>query len=164
MTKKSFAVSIPAIVFALLFMAGTKSIMAQTPQTATSVTTTINEPVSFMATTCDTFETITFTGFQKTVYEVKDNKDGSPRKMTTTVNWEGVKGTTGSGVVYKGTYKSKESFDLDGLPSYYHLDINQRWTGKGKAPDMIYRLRHIVRIDALGNVTREKESERVECK
>lgn len=161
MTRKTFAVSIMTAVFALLFMAGTKSAMAQS---ATTVTTTIKEPLNFVGTTCDTFEPINFTGRQNTVYEVVNDGAGN-MKLHIHSNWQDVSGSTPSGRQYRGTNTSNETIDLEGLPSEHTITINQRWIGKGKgAPNLIYNLRFNIRIDANGNVTSQKDSESTECK
>jgi hypothetical protein len=134
-------------------------------QTSTTTKTTTNEPTTFIALTCDTFEPITFTGSVKTVYEVKDDHDGNPRKLKMSVTWDDVTGTTLSGRVYKATSTSKEAYDLDGLPSYQRTSITQRLKSKTKgAADSIYSLKIRIRVDADGNVTQDKASERVDCK
>jgi hypothetical protein len=143
-------------------MAGTESAMAQT---STTTKTTTTEPTTFTALTCDTFEPITFTGSVKTVYEVKDDHDGSPRKLKMSVTWDDVTGTTLSGRVYKASSTSKEAYDLDGLPSYQRTSITQRLKSKTKgAADSIYTLKIKINVDANGNITQDKESERVDCK
>lgn len=161
MTRKPFAVSIMAMVFALLFMVGTKSVVAQS---ATTVTTTIKEPLNFVGNTCDTLEPITFTGRQNTVYEVVNDGLGH-LKVHIHSNWQDVSGSTASGRQYRGTNTSNEDIDIDGLPSEHTINVNQRWIGKGKGvPNLIYNLRFNIRIDANGNVTSQKDSETVECK
>jgi hypothetical protein len=143
-------------------MAGTESAMAQT---STTTKTTTTEPTTFTALTCDTFEPITFNGYVKTVYEVKDDHDGNPRKLKMSVTWDDVTGTTLSGRVYKASSTSKEAYDLDGLPSYQRTSMNQRFKSKTKgAADSTYTLKIRIKVDVDGNVTQDKESERVECK
>src|SRR3954470_24100531 len=115
MSRKPLGVSLLAMTFIVLLIAGATSAMAQN---ATTTTTATKSPLVQTAFTCCTFEPITFTGFQKTVYEVKDNHDGTPMKFKMAMSWEDVVGTTPSGRVYKGTYHSKETSDLDGLPSF----------------------------------------------
>jgi hypothetical protein len=162
MSRKKFRTSILALAFGVLVMAGTESAMAQT---STTTKTTTTEPTTFTALTCDTFEPITFTGSVKTVYEVKDDHDGSPRKLKMSVTWDDVTGTTLSGRVYKASSTSKEAYDLDGLPSYQRTSMNQRFKSKTKgAADSTYTLKIRIKVDVDGNVTQDKESERVECK
>ena len=162
MSRKKFRTSILALAFGVLVMAGAESAMAQT---STTTKTTTTEPTTFTALTCDTFEPITFSGYVKTVYEVKDDHDGSPRKLKMSVTWDDVTGTTVSGRVYKATSTSKEAYDLDGLPSYQRTSMTQRFKSKTKgAADSIYTLKIKINVDANGNITQDKESERVECK
>jgi len=162
MSVKKFRFSILALAFAVLFVAGAKTSLAQS---ATTTTTTTNEPLNFVALTCDTFEPITFTGSQKTVYDVKNYNDGSPRKVKMTVKWDDVVGTTPSGLVYKASSTSKEEYDLDGLPSYHRMSIRQRFKSKNKgAADSIYTLKLRIKVDVDGTVTQDKEDERVDCK
>jgi hypothetical protein len=161
MSVKKFRFSILALGFAVLFMAGAKSSIAQS---ATTVTTQIKEPLNFVGQTCDTFEPITFTGYQHTVYEVVNDGSGG-LKMHIHSNWQNVSGSTPSGRQYRGTNTSNEDIDLDGLPSEHTITVNQRWIGKGKdAPNLIYNLRFNIKVDANGNVTSIKESETTECK
>jgi hypothetical protein len=136
--------------------------MAQS--STTTKTTTSQELNNFVALTCDTFEPITFNGYVKTVYEVKDDHDGSPRKLKMTVTWDDVTGTTTSGRVYKATSTSKEAYDLDGLPSYQRMSMTQRFKTKTKGADSIYTLKIKITVDVYGNITQDKESERVDCK
>jgi len=159
MSTKAFKVSLLAMTFAVLFMAGAKSTMAQR-----TVSTTIDEPLNFAGFACDTFEPIQFTGFVRTVYQTVYKGDGSPDKLMISTNWENVTGTTASGRVYKGKYNSKESIPLDGLPSQYKHNVTERWIGKGNIPDLVYRLRFVVKVDSNGNVTHLKDSETTECK
>jgi len=161
MSVKKFRFSILALAFAVLFLAGAKSSMAQSATTST----TINEPLNYTALTCDTFDPITFTGSQKTVYDVKNFNDGSPRRVKMTVTWDDVVGTTVSGRVYKASSTSREEYDVDGLPSYHRISIKQRFKSKTKgAADTVYTLRLKVKVDADGSVTQDKEDEKVECK
>ena len=161
MSVKKFRFSILALAFAVLFLAGAKSSMAQSATTST----TINEPLNYTALTCDTFEPITFSGSQKTVYDVKNFHDGSPRRVKMTVTWDDVVGTTVSGRVYKASSTSREEYDVDGLPSYHRMSIKQRFKSKTKgAADTVYTLRLKVKVDVDGSVTQDKEDEKVECK
>jgi len=169
MSRKKFRISILALAVGVLVMAGAESAMAQSSITTTNSTTTkttTSEPLNnFLALTCDTFETITFNGYVKSVYEVKDDHDGNPRKLKMSVTWDDVTGTTLSGRVYKATSTSKEAYDLDGLPSYQRTSITQRLKSKTKgAADSIYSLKINIKVDAFGNVTQDKESERSDCK
>ena len=162
MYTKPLKVSILAIVFGVLFLAGAASAIAQK---ATTTTTTTKEPLTQTPLTCDTFEPISFTGFQKTVYEVKDSRDGTPLKFKMTISWEDVVGTTPSGRVYKGTYHSVEQADLDGLPSFHRMTTIERFKSKTKgAGDTVYTLKLRIRVDEFGNVTQDKEGEETECK
>lgn len=162
MRRKPFVVSILAMVFAVLFVGGATSAMAQ----STIKTTTKDQPVDTIMTTCDVpFEPIHFTGFQRTMYEVKNDHDGSPLRFKFTATWENVVGTTPSGAIYKGKSKYMEQADLDGLPSYHKITVNERFKSKTKgSPDMVYFLKFKIRIDEDGNVTQDKEDERTECK
>ncbi len=161
MTRKTLKLSILALAFGVLFMAGAKSSLAQSAYT---VATQIKEPLNFVGATCDTFEPITFTGYQHTVYEVVNDGAGN-MKLHIHSNWQNVSGVTPTGRQYRGTNTSNESIDLDGMPSEHTINVNQRWIGKGKgAPNMIYNLRYNIRIDANGNVTSQKDSETTECK
>jgi len=163
MSRKKFRTSILALAFGVLVMAGAESAMAQT---STTTKTTTTEPlINFIALTCDTFEPITFNGYVKTVYEVKDDHDGTPRKLKMTVTWDDVTGTTPSGRFYKASSTSKEAYDLDGLPSYQRTSMNQRFKSKTKgAADSIYSLKIKITVDVYGSVAQDKESERVDCK
>jgi len=162
MSVKKFRFSILALAFAVLFVAGAKSSMAQS---ATTTSTTIKEPLNYVALTCDTFEPITFSGFQKSVYDVKNFNDGSPRRVKMTVTWDDVTGTTPSGRVYKASSTSREEYDVDGLPSYHRISITQRFKSKTKAAaDTVYTLKLKVKVDVDGSVTQDKEDERVDCK
>ena len=161
MSVKIFRFSILALAVGVLFMAGAKSSMAQS---ATTVTTTIKEPITFVGQTCDTFEPITFTGMQNTVYEVVNDGAGS-LKLHIHSNWQNVSGSTPTGRQYHGTNTSNEDIDVDSLPSEHTITVNQRWIGKGKGvPNLIYNLRFNIRIDVNGNVTSQKDNETVECK
>ena len=162
MSVKKIRFSILALAFAVLFVAGAKSSMAQS---ATTTSTTTKEPLNYVALTCDTFEPITFSGFQKTVYDVKNFHDGSPRRVKMTVTWDDVTGTTPSGRVYKASSTSREEYDVDGLPSYHRISITQRFKSKTKAAaDTVYTLKFRVKVDVDGSVTQDKEDERVDCK
>jgi hypothetical protein len=160
MIRTTLKFSLVALTFGVLLIAGANSAMAQR-----SVTTTIDEPLNNNAAlTCDTFQPIQFTGFVRTVYETVYNKDGSPDKLKITTNWENVSGTDTSGRQYKGHLHSLEVIDLDGLPSEYKHNVMERFIGKGKVPDLVYRLRFDVKIDVNGNVTHLKDTEITECK
>ena len=163
MSRNNFRISILALAVGVLVMAGAESAMAQS---STTTKTTTSEPLnSFAALTCDTFETITFNGSVKSVYEVKDDHDGTPRKLKMSVTWDDVTGTTPSGRFYKATSTSKEAYDLDGLPSYQKMSMTQRFKSKTKgAADSIYSLKINIKVDVYGNITQDKESERVDCK
>jgi hypothetical protein len=162
MSVNKFRLLIPALAFAVLLVAGGKSAMAQN---ASTTTTTTKEPLATVAYTCDTFEPITFTGYQKTVYEVKNSHDGTPLKFKMTTSWDDVVGTTPSGRVYKGTMNTKDAADLDGLPSYHRFTISQRFKSKTKAAaDTVYTFKLKIKVDEFGNVTQDKEDERSECK
>lgn len=161
MSVKKFRFSMLALAFAVLFLAGAKSSMAQSATTST----TIKEPLNYTALTCDTFEPITFSGSQKSVYDVKNFNDGSPRRVKMTVTWDEVVGTTTSGRVYKASSTSREEYDVDGLPSYHRISITQRFKSKTKgAADTVYTLKLKVKVDVDGSVTQDKEDEKVECK
>jgi hypothetical protein len=162
MSRKPLEVSLLAMTFTVLLIAGATSAMAQN---ATTTTTSTQSPLVQTALTCDTFEPITFTGFEKTVYEVKNNHDGTPLKFKMSISWEDVVGTTPSGRVYKGTFHSKETSDLDGLPSYHRITVSERFKSKTKgAADTVYTFKFKVKIDEFGNVTQDKEDEKSECK
>jgi len=162
MSRKPLEVSLSAMTFIVLLIASATSAMAQNATTTTSAT---KSPLVQTAFTCDTFEPITFTGFQKTEYEVKDSHDGTPLKFKVAISWEDVVGTTPSGRVYKGTYHSKETSDLDGLPSFHRITVSERFKSKTKgAADTVYTFKFKVKIDEFGNVTQDKEDERSECK
>jgi hypothetical protein len=162
MSRKPLEVSLLAMTFTVLLIAGATSAMAQN---ATTTTTSTQTPLVQTALTCDTFEPITFTGFEKTVYEVKNNHDGTPLKFKMSISWEDVVGTTPSGRVYKGTYHSKETSDLDGLPSFHRITVSERFKSKTKgAADTVYTFKFKVKIDEFGNVTQDKEDEKSECK
>jgi len=159
---KPLKVSILAMVFGVLCVASATSAVAQK---ATSTTTTTKEPLVQTPLTCDTFEPISFTGFVKSVYEVKDSHDGTPLRVKMSVSWEDVVGTTPSGRVYKGNYHSIDQYDVDGLPSYHRTTTIERFKSKTKGgADTVYTLKLRIRIDAFGNVTQDKESEETECK
>jgi putative salt-induced outer membrane protein YdiY len=159
MSRKPLKVSVLSVMFAVLVMTGTKAAMAQK-----SVSTTIDDPLNFTGLACDTFEPIQFTGYVRTVYETTYNGNGSPDKLKISTNWEHVTGTTASGRLYKGKSNSKETIDLDGLPSQYKHNVTERWIGKGNVPDFVYRLRFVVKVDVNGNVTHIKDTEITECK
>ena len=91
MSVKNLRFSILALAFAVFFVAGAKSSMAQ----STTKTTIKDQPLEVVVTQCEApFEEITFTGFQNSVYEVKNDHNGSPLRFKSTVSWEHVVGTT----------------------------------------------------------------------
>jgi hypothetical protein len=150
-----------AFAFAVLFIAATDTGMAQT---ATSVSTTVKQPLNFMAQTCNTPEPITFTGTQDTIYEVVNDGTGV-FKLNVHSSWENVIGTTVTGHNYPGTNISDEAIDLESLPGEEIVTFDQHWLGKGTdALNMVYTLTFNVKIDADGKVTAAKTSEIVECK
>jgi hypothetical protein len=160
MSKKVLKVSLLVMALGVLVMAGGKSAMAQT---ATTVTTTIKQPLNFMAQTCDLLEPITFTGTQDTIYDVVNDGTGN-LKLNIHSNWLNVSGSTPSGRQYLGTNESTQSIDLDGLPSEQTITISQQWIAKtAGVASMVYNLRYIIKIDVNGNVTSQKDSETVEC-
>ena len=161
MSERRFRLLILAFAFGVLFIAATDTGMAQT---ATSVSTTVKQPLNFMAQTCNTPEPITFTGTQDTIYEVVNDGTGV-FKLNVHSSWENVIGTTLTGNKYIGTNISDETIDLDSLPSEQVITFDQHWLGKGTdALNMIYTLTFNVKIDADGKVTAAKTSEIVECK
>ena len=149
------------VAFGVFLTAGANVTMAQT---ATTVSTTIKEPLNFAAQTCDTLQPITFTGTQDTLYEVVNDGTGV-FKLNVHSSWENVVGTALSGHKYIGTNVSDETIDLDSLPGEQVITFDQHWLGKGsEALNMIYTLTFNVKIDADGKVTAAKTSEIVECK
>ena len=161
MSERRLRLLILAFAFGVFFIAATDVTMAQT---ATSVSTTIKQPLNFIAQTCDTPEPITFTGTQDTIYEVVNDGTGV-FKLNIHSSWENVIGTALSSHQYIGTNVSDEVIDLDSLPSEQVITFDQHWLGKGsEALNMIYTLTFNVRIDADGKVTAAKTSEIVECK
>ena len=162
MSVKDLRFSILALAFGFLFMTGAKSSMAQ----STTKTTIKDQPIEVVVTQCEApYEPITFTGFQNSVYEVKNDHNGSPLRFKSTVSWEHVVGTTPSGAIYKGKSKYKEEADLDGLPSYHRLTSSERFKSKTKgAPDMEVTLKLRIKVDENGTVTEDKESQTAECK
>src|SRR5712691_10900014 len=99
MSRKVSKVSLFVVLLGVLVMAGAKSTMAQT---ATTVTTTIKQPLNFAGKTCDLLEPVTFTGSQDTIYEVVNDGAGS-LKLNIRSNWQNVSGSTPSGRQYLGT-------------------------------------------------------------
>jgi len=161
MSERRFRLLILAFAFGVLFIAATDVTMAQT---ATSVSTTIKQPLSLIAQTCDTPEPVTFTGTQDTLYEVVNDGTGV-LKLNIHSSWENVIGTALSGHKYAGTNVSDEALDLDSLPGEQVITVSQRWLGKAsEALNMIYTLTFNVKIGADGKVTSAKASEIVECK
>ena len=161
MSERRFRLLILPFAFAVFFVAATDTSMAQT---ATSVSTTIKQPLNFIAQTCDTPGPITFTGTQDTIYEVVNDGTGV-FKLNIHSSWENVIGTALSGHKYIGTNVSDEAIDLDSLPGEQVITFDQHWLGKGsEALNMIYTLTFNVKIDADGKVTAAKTSEIVECK
>jgi hypothetical protein len=160
MSRKVFKVSLLVMVLSVLIMAAAQSGEAQT---ATTITTTISQPLNFAAQTCDVLEPITFTGTQDTIYEVVNDGAGH-LKLNIHSNWQNVSGTTSSGRQYPGTDESTQSIDLDGLPSAQTVIVSQQWIAKSEGvPSMVYTLRFTVNIDVNGKVTAQKDSETVEC-
>ncbi len=160
-TRSSKLLTVAMTTLVLMMMAAV-SAMAQ----STTRSTIKDEPINIVIVQCEApFEPITFTGFQNSVYEVKNSHDGSPLRFKSTVAWEHVVGTTPSGTTYKGKSKSVEEADLDGLPSYHVVTSTERFKSKTKgAPDLEYSLKLRIKIDADGIVTQNKESEKSECK
>jgi len=131
-------------------------------QTATSISTTIREPLNFVATTCDSLEPITFTGNQETVYELVNDGNGV-LKLNLHSDWQNVTGNTSSGVAYRGSSTFDTTIDLDSIPSDQVITLNHRWLGKNAAPNLVYTLKFNLRIAADGTVTSQKANEIVEC-
>jgi hypothetical protein len=160
MRGKTLKLSLLTLMFAAVVMAGAKSTVAQT---ATTVTTTIRQPIDFAAQTCDVLESITFSGTVDIVYDVVN---GGPGNLKVNINssWQNVTGSTPSGRQYAGSNESTQSIDLDSLPSQQSFTVSQQWIGKGDgAPSMIYSIKFIINIDANGAVTAQKDSEAIEC-
>ena len=161
MTERRLRLLISAFAFGVFLIAAADTSMAQT---ATSVSTTIKQPLNFIAQTCNTPESITFTGTQDTIYEVVNDGTGV-FKLNVHSTWENVIGTAVSGQKYLGTNISDETIDLDSLPSEQVITFDQHWLGKGdNALNMVYTLTFNVKIAADGTVTATKTSEIVECK
>jgi hypothetical protein len=162
MSRKTVKISLLVIALAVLFMAGTKSSMAQS---ATVTRTTMSEPMSTnFWLTCDTFEEINFTGSVRTVAETINSHDGSRVRVKITDTWDDVVGTTASGRVYRGTLNSKDMYDLDFLPSYFKTTQMQRFKSKTPgAADTFLKLIYRWRVDIDGNITRERIDERTMC-
>jgi len=161
MRERRLRLLILAFAFVVFFIAAGDTSMAQT---ATSVSTTVKQPLNFAAQTCNTPEPITFTGTQDTIYEVVNDGTGV-FKLNVHSSWENVIGTAVSGLKYIGTNISDETIDLDSLPSEQVITFDQHWLGKGSdALNMVYTLTFNVKIDADGKVTATKTSEIVECK
>ena len=160
MSKKTLKVPLLAMVFSVLLMAGVKSAMAQS---ATTVTTTIKQPLNFVALTCELPESVTFTGTQDNVYEVINDGAGH-LKLHIHSNWLNVSGSTPSGRQYRGTNESDQTIDLAGLPWEDVITVNEQWIGKAAgAPNMIYNLRFAVKVGADGSVVSQKDKETIEC-
>lgn len=147
------------LAFGLVLVGGAGAAMGQT---ATSISTTIREPLSFVATTCDTLEPLTFTGNQETVYELVNDGNGV-LKLKVHSDWQNVTGTTTSDRVYSGSSTFDDTIDIDSLPSEQTITLNHRWLGKNEAPNLVYTLKFNIRIAADGSVTSQKSSEIVEC-
>ncbi len=160
MRRKILKLSLLTMVIGVLVMAGGKSAMAQT---ATTVTTTVKQPIDFVAQTCDLLESIKFTGTQDTVYDVVNDGAGS-LKLNINSNWQNVSGSTPSGRQYLGTNESTQSIDLDALPSQQLITVSHQWIGKGAGvPSMIYNIKYIITVDINGSVTAHIDSQSVEC-
>jgi hypothetical protein len=132
-------------------------------QTATIVSTTIKEPLNFVSATCDSLEPVTFTGTQDTLYEVVNDGTGV-FTLKVHANWENVIGSVAGGRAFSGTNVSDETIDLDRLPSEQTVTVDQRWLGKGDAPNLVYTLKFNITVATDGTVTSSKFSEAVECK
>jgi hypothetical protein len=148
-----------ALAFGIFLIAGTSVTMAQT---ATTVSTTIKEPLNFVSTTCDTLEPVTFTGTQDTLYEVVNDGTGV-FTLKVHSNWENVIGSIASGRAFSGSNVSDETIDLGSLPTEQTITVDQRWLGKGDAPNLVYTLKFNIKVAADGTVTSSKSSEVVEC-
>jgi len=160
MSRKVFKVSLLVMVLGVLIMAGGKSAMAQT---ATTVTTTVKQPIDFVAQTCDLLEPVTFTGSQDTVYDVVNDGAGGI-KLNISSNWQNVSGSTPSGRQYLGTDESTQSIDLGVLPSQQLITVSQQWIAKvAGVPSMIYNIKYIITVDINGSVTAHIDSQSVEC-
>ena len=161
MTEKGFRFLILLFAFGVFFVAARNTTMAQT---ATTITTTVNQPINFAAQTCDTTEPISFTGTQDTVYEVVNDGTGV-LKLQIHSSWENVLGTTAGGHLFRGTNMSDENIDLDSLPSDQTVTMDQLWIGRAiDSTNMVYTLTFKITIGADGKVTAQKNSEIVECK
>jgi hypothetical protein len=159
MIETRFRPWVLAFAFGVLLLVGTNVTIAQT---ATTVSTTIKEPLDFASQTCGVVEPIKFTGTQDTLYEVVN--DGTGRfTLKVTSNWQNVVGTTPGGLTFQGTNTSDETIDLDSLPSEQAITVNQRWMGKDDTPNLVYTLKFNIKIDADGKVTSTKSSETAEC-
>jgi hypothetical protein len=148
------------VAFGVFLTAGANVTMAQT---ATTVSTTIKEPLNFAAQTCDTLQPITFTGTQDTVYDVVNDGTGV-LTLKVHASWENVVGMIAGGRTFAGLSTSDETIELDSLPSEQTVTVNQRWIGKDDGPNLVYTLKFNLKIGADGTVTSSKSSEVVECK
>jgi hypothetical protein len=159
MSERRFRPWVLAFAFCVFLLAGTN---VTTAQTATTVSTTIREPLDFASQTCGVIEPIKFTGTQDTLYEVVNDGTG---RFTLKVNsdWQNVVGITPGGLTLRGTNTSDETIDLDGLPGEQDITVNQRWMGKDETPNLVYTLKYTVKIDADGKVTSSKSGETVTC-
>src|SRR5258705_611590 len=73
MSERRFRPWVLAFAFGVFLLAGTNVTIAQT---ATTVSTTIKEPLDFASQTCGVVEPINFTGTQDTLYEVVNDATG----------------------------------------------------------------------------------------
>lgn len=159
MSRKRFQLLIFGFAFTVVSFFGAQAAMGQT---ATSINTTIKEPLNFVSTTCDTLEPVTFTGSQETVYELVNDGAGV-LSLNLHSDWQNVLGTTVTGLVYHGTSTFDTTIDVESLPSEQTVTLSHRWLGKNDAPTMVYTLKFKVNIAANGSVTSQKTSEIVEC-
>ena len=159
MNEKRLRPWILAVAMGVCLAASANVTMAQT---ATTVSTTIKEPLNFVAQTCDTLQPITFTGTQDMVYEVVNDGTGV-LTLKVNSNWENVVGTIAGGLTIAGVSTSDETIDLDSLPSEQTVTVYQRWMGKNDAPNLVYTLKFNLKVAADGTVTSTKSSEVVEC-
>jgi hypothetical protein len=159
MSERRFRLCVLAVAFGVFLLAGTNATIAQT---ATTVSTTIKEPLDFASQTCGVVEPIKFSGTQDTLYEVVNDGTG---RFTLKINsdWQNVVGITPGGLTFRGTNTSDETIDLDSLPGEQDITVNQRWMGKDETPNLVYTLKYNIKIDADGKVTSSKSGETVKC-
>jgi len=159
MSRIKFRPMILSVAFAVVLLGGAQAALGQT---ATSISTTIKEPLNFVATTCDTLESITFTGNQETVYELVNDGNGV-LKLNVHSDWQNVIGVTPSGLAFRGSSTFDTTIDLDSLPTEQAITLNHRWLGKNEGPNLVYTLKFNLKIAADGSLTSQKLSEVVEC-